>query len=98
MKKAMFLMAKVLALATLLAVLGGCSLFAHWALLNNSSYTVSVSLLDNSLKDGRTDFNMSPGEKEELENDSMPSLIYSPASFVSATADLGAKTMTFEDK
>jgi hypothetical protein len=97
MKKALFLMAKVLALAMLLAVLGGCSLLSHWALLNHSSYTVSVYLLDNSLKDGRTDFDMSPGQTEELKIDSMPSLVYTPANYVSVTADLGDKTMTFKN-
>jgi len=95
MKKALFLMAKVLALAMLLAVLGGCSLFSHWAILNHSSHTVSVSLLDNSLKDGSTDFNMSPGQKEELKNDSMPSMVWYPA--VPVTYDLGDKTATFHD-
>jgi len=98
MKKAMVPMFKVLALAMLLAVLGGCSLLSRWALHNHSSYTVSVYLLDNSLKDGRTDFYMSPDQTEELKNDSMPSLLYTPANYVSATADLGGKTLTFKNK
>lgn len=97
MKKALFLLGKVLALTILLAALGECSLSAHWTLHNHSSYTVSVYLLDNSLKDGTTSFSMSPGRDQELKNDSMPSLLYSPANYVSATADLGAKTVTFNN-
>jgi hypothetical protein len=97
MKKALSLMAKVVALVMLFAVLGGCSLFSHWALQNHSSHIVSVYLLDNSLEDGRTVFDMSPGQTEELKKDSMPSLLYAPANLVSATADLGDKTVTFND-
>jgi hypothetical protein len=94
----LFLMAKVLALTMLFAAIGGCSLVSGWALHNHSSYIVSVYLLDNSLKDGRTDFDMSPGQTEELKEDRMPSLTYMPANYVSVTADLGGKTMTFNDK
>ncbi len=95
MKKALFLVARVVALAMLLAVAGGCSLFSHWALLNHSSHSVSVSLLDNSLKDGSTDFSMSPGQKEELKNDSMPSMVWYPP--VPVTYDMGDKSATFHD-
>jgi hypothetical protein len=95
-EKPMFPLVKVLALAVVL-VLGGCSLLSRWTLHNHSSYTVSVSLLDNSFKDGTTSSSMSPGHDEELKNDSMPSLIYFPANYVSATSDLGGKTVTFKD-
>jgi hypothetical protein len=97
MKKALLLMATVLALTLLIAATGGCSLVSGWALQNHSSYVVSVHLLDNSLKDGRTDFDMSPGQTEELKEDRMPSLTYMPANYVSITADLGGKTVTFND-